>query len=410
MSLPVVLLARSGVLRLREGHPWIFPDHVERADATEAGLVRLEGPAGRPRGFAVWNPRSRIPLRVIARAAPRAATHAATHAAAEDEPGERWWQERLDAAITARATALAPGEAACRWVHAEADGLPGLVIDRYADVAVLQAGCEGADKLAPAVAEHLLAAHGVRGVLARHDGGFRKPEGLPAGITVLAGDVPRAVTWESAGVRRTIDPWTGQKTGTYLDQRENQRLAPALLRAGPGARCLDAFCNDGGFALHLARGGSHVVALDGSEAALGQLAQNAADNALSERIEARKVNVFEHLRELAAGGPAFDGIVLDPPALARRKAELPQALRGYKELNLRALALLRPGGRLLTCSCSFHVGAEAFLEMLRAAAADAGRDVRIVELRGAAPCHPRRLLFPESAYLKVALLEVTGTW
>ncbi|HTE06054.1 MAG TPA: class I SAM-dependent methyltransferase, partial [Planctomycetota bacterium] len=213
--------------------------------------------------------------------------------------------------------------------------------------------------------------------------------------------------WTSAGVRRTIDPWTGQKTGAYLDQRESQRLAPALL---PGGRCLDAFCNDGGFALHLARAGREVVALDGSEGALAQLAANAEANGVAARIEPRKVNVFDHLRELTEQAARFDGIVLDPPALARRKGDLPQALRGYKELNLRALSLLAPGGRLLTCSCSFHIGPEEFLHMLRAAAADAGRDARIVEVRGAAACHPRRLAFPESAYLKVVLLEVTGSW
>ena len=395
MTAPAVVLSRSGVLRLRDGHPWIFPDHIERGGGEQAGLVQLHGPADRARGWAVWNPRSRIPLRVVARGA------------GAPEPGPLWWQERLDAAIGARATSLAPGESACRWVHAEADGLPGLVVDRYEDIAVLQAGCEWADRLAPAVAEHLLAAHGVRGVLARHDGGFRRPEGLPEGVALLAGDVPHAVTWTSAGVRRTIDPWTGQKTGAYLDQRESQRLAPALL---PGGRCLDAFCNDGGFALHLARAGREVVALDGSEGALAQLAANAEANGVAARIEPRKVNVFDHLRELTEQAARFDGIVLDPPALARRKGDLPQALRGYKELNLRALSLLAPGGRLLTCSCSFHIGPEEFLHMLRAAAADAGRDARIVEVRGAAACHPRRLAFPESAYLKVVLLEVTGSW
>jgi len=428
MNAPVVLLSRSGVLRLRDAHPWIYPDHIERADTSEAGLVQLQGPAGRVRGWAVFNPRSRIPLRVVVRGG-----------AAATEPGERWWQERLDAAISARAAELAPGETACRWVHAEADGLPGLVVDRYADIAVLQAGCEWADRLAPAVAEHLLAAHGMRGVLARHDGGFRRPEGLPEGVALLAGEVPHAVSWVSGGVHRSIDPWTGQKTGAYLDQRENQRRSPELL---PGQRCLDAFCNDGGFALHLARAGRDVVALDGSEAALAQLSANAEANGVSARIEARKVNVFDHLHQLAeqaaagaagAAGAAsavgvtgavgatdsgaavpgdglFDGIVLDPPALVRRKADLDQALRGYKELNLRALSLLRVGGRLLTCSCSFHVGPEDFLHMLRSAAADAGRDVRIVEVRGGAPCHPRRLAFPESAYLKVVLLQVTGAW
>ena len=300
---------------------------------------------------------------------------------------------------------------ACRWVHAEADGLPGLIVDRYADVAVLQAGCQWADELAPQIAQQLVERHGLRGVLARHDGSFRRPEGLPEGVVLLAGEVPHAVRWESAAeggpIVRTIDPWTGQKTGAYLDQRENHREAARLLPAG---RCLDAFCHEGGFALHLARAGRSVLALDSSEAALAALARNAADSGLAGRIEARRANVFDELRALVTAGESFAGIVLDPPAHAKRKGERDAALRGYKELNLRALRLLGPGGRLLSCSCSFHVGHEEFLGTLRAAAADAGRDVRLVERRGAARCHPERLAFPESAYLKVFVLEVTGTW
>jgi 23S rRNA (cytosine1962-C5)-methyltransferase len=433
MSLPAVVLGRSGVLRLRDGHPWIYADHLagapprdrpacgggrRRAGSSgrtdsgapapeappvpapgmpvpeQAGLVRLEGPPGSARGYAIWNPRSRIPLRLVSRDPAADVT-------------EDFWRERLDAAVAARETTLARGEAACRWVHAEADGLPGLIVDRYAEIAVLQAGCQWADELATELAHHLIERHGVRGVLARHDGGFRRPEGLPEGVTLLAGQVPHAVRWEAHGIARTIDPWTGQKTGAYLDQRVNQRRAPDGLPAG---RCLDAFACDGGFALHLARAGREVVALDGSEQELAAAAANAEDNGLAGRIEWRRVNVFDHLRELVAGGERFDGIVLDPPALARRRAERDAALRGYRELNLRALRLLREGGRLLTSSCSFHVGPEEFEDVLAAAAADAGRDVRVVERLGAAPCHPHRLAFPESAYLKVLLLEVTGDW
>lgn len=421
MSLPTVLLNKSGVLKLRDGHPWIYSDEVvgdgasapaaPAGQSATAGLVALEGPAGRRRGFAVHNPRSRIPLRVVSRDPAADIT-------------EDFWRPRLDAAIAARAATLAPGESACRWVHAESDGLPGLIVDRYADIAVLQAGCQWADELAPQIARHLVEQHGMTGVLARHDGSFRRPEGLPEGVALLAGDVPHEVRWESAGVApgvsaahaggrvvrpilRTVDPWTGQKTGAYLDQRENQRRAAELLPVG---RCLDAFSNDGGFALHLARAGSHVLALDSSDVALAAVARNAADNGLTERITPVKANVFDDLRARVAAGESFDGIVLDPPAHAKRRGERDDALRGYKELNLRALRLLRPGGRLMTCSCSFHVGHGEFLEMLRAAALDAARDARIVERRGAASCHPARLAFPESSYLKVFVLEVTGTW
>ena len=406
MTLPVVVLGRDGVLHLRNGHPWIYPGHLATRGPPDAGLVALEGPAGRPRGVAVWNPASRIPLRVVARGAQAAA-----------DPvweGDAWWQARLDAAIAARAASLAFGEQACRWVHSESDGLPGLVVDRYADVAVLQAGCAWADAVAPAIARHLVQQHGLRGVLARHDGGFRKPEGLPEGVAELAGSVPHEVRWESSGVERIADPWTGQKTGAYLDQRENQAWAA---RALPVGRALDAFCNDGGFALHLARAGSRVLCLDGSETALAGLRRNAELNGLSvgepdsdAALQPAKSNVFEALRALVESGERFDAVVVDPPALAKRKAQIPEALRGYRELNLRALRLLRQGGRLLTCSCSYQLDEQHFLEMLAESASDAGVDVRVVERRGAAACHPRRLAFPESGYLKAALLEVTGTW
>ncbi len=405
MTLPVVVLGREGVLHLRGGHPWIYPSHLATPGPGQAGLVSLEGPAGRARGVAVWNPKSRIPLRVVARG---------PDVAAQDWGGDGWWHARLEAAIAARSEHLARGETACRWVHAEADGLPGLVVDRYADWAVLQAGCAWADEVAPRLAQRLVERHGLRGVLARHDGAFRRPEGLPEGVAALAGDVPHEVRWESGGLSRVADPWTGQKTGAYLDQRENQQRAAQVLPVG---RALDAFCNDGGFALHLARAGSRVLALDGSEAALAGLRANAALNGLDvgepggdAPLQPQKANVFERLRELVDADARFDAVVLDPPALAKRKAELPAALRGYRELNLRALRLLRTGGRLLTCSCSFQLDDAGFVAMLAESAADAGRDVRVVERRGAAACHPARLAFPESAYLKVALLEVTGAW
>jgi 23S rRNA (cytosine1962-C5)-methyltransferase len=402
MTLPVVVLGRDGVLHLRGGHPWIYPGHLATRGPGGPGLVALEGPVGHPRGVAVWNPQSRIPLRVVARG--KAASE-------QDWDGDAWWEARLDAAVAARER-LAPGESACRWVHAEADGLPGLIVDRYADVAVLQAGCAWADAVAPAVARRLVERHGVTGVLARHEGSFRKPEGLAEGVMELAGSVPHEVRWVSGGIARVADPWTGQKTGAYLDQRENQVFAAKALPVG---RALDAFCNDGGFALQLAKAGSRVLCLDGSETALAGLRRNAELNGVSAggdevQLHLEKANVFDRLHELADKDEKFDAIVLDPPALAKRKAQLAEAMRGYRELNVRAFKLLREGGRLLTCSCSFALSEQYFLEMLAEASSDAGVDARVIERRGAAACHPRRLAFPESAYLKVALVEVTGVW
>lgn len=386
----VVVLDRDGVVRLRRGHPWIFDGHLGQVDAADGAVVAMEGPAGVARGAAVYSQGSRLPLRVIS----------LDPAFNSDGPG--WWQQRLDAALARRASFLEPGDDACRLVHAEADGLPGLVVDRYGSVAVLQAGCRWADQVAPQVAARLVGTHGLSGVLARHDGAFRKPEGLPEGVTVLAGHVPERVVVSLAGLQREVDPWGGQKTGTYLDQRENQVWAASAL---PHGRRLDAFCHEGGFALQLARAGGEVLALDGSATALERLASNALRNGLS-NVEGRKVNVFDELRALPDG--SFDGVVLDPPALAKRKSDVTRATRAYRDLNLRALRLLRPGGRLLTCSCSHHLGKEAFRQVLTQAAASAGRPVLMLDERGAARCHPRLLTFPESDYLKVVLLEVAG--
>jgi 23S rRNA (cytosine1962-C5)-methyltransferase len=387
---PVVVLSRGGVRRLATGHPWLYADNIAVGSQCDGEVVRLEGPAGVDRGAACFSVGSRIPVRVVSR-----------------EPGfglsADWAITRLDVAIERRRDALAPGESAYRMVHAEADGLPGLVIDRYAEIAVLQAGCRWADAIAPVLARHLIDHHGLTGALARHDGAFRKLEDLPEGVHLLAGEVPDEVSWQHAGITRVVDPWRGQKTGTYLDQRENQCWAAKALPVG---HCLDAFSHDGGFALHLAAAGSHVEALDSSRPALDRLERHAAANGLAERIERRVVNVFEDLRDRVSAGEQLDGIVLDPPALAKRKGDHPRALRAYKEVNLRAMRLLRPGGRLLTCSCSFHVGREDFLGALRAAAADARRDIFVRSIRGAAACHPSLLTFPESDYLKAVLIEV----
>lgn len=389
----VVVLKRTGVRRLSSGHPWIYPDHIAETDAEDGAVVQLQGPVGTPRGAAVYGSASRLPLRVVSRDP--------SWSAPQD-----FWCERLDQAVARRARELAPDTEACRWVHAEADGLPGLVIDRLGDIAVLQAGCRWADRIASDAAHRLVERHGVSGVLARHDGAFRRPEGLSEGVTVLAGSVPETLTVKLGQISRRVDPWHGQKTGMYLDQRENHVWAAEVLAQG---NCLDAFCNDGPFALHLAAAGSQVLALDSSASALDLVATNAELNGLAGAVTTSRVNVFDALREMVAEGRRFDGIVLDPPALAKRKAQVGSGLRAYKELALRGLRLLRDGGRLIACSCSYHVGQEDFLGALRDAAADARCEVDVLAVRGAARCHPRRITFPESAYLKVVLLEVVAS-
>ncbi|MCB9897907.1 MAG: class I SAM-dependent rRNA methyltransferase [Planctomycetes bacterium] len=387
-----VVLGKSGVLQLATGHPWIGPRHIASNEGVRDGeLVALEGPPGVPRGFAVFSGASAIPLRVVSR-----------------QPSfevEGWWARRLDAAL-ARRDQIAPGVDACRLVHAEADGLPGLVVDRYGEIAVLQAGCLWADTTAHELAGRLVERHGFAGVLARHDGSFRRPEGLTEEVRVLAGDVPQdEVEIHVGALRRRVDVHAGQKTGAYLDQRTNQQWAVTAL---PEGRVLDAFSNDGGFALQLALAGRVVDAVDSSQPALARAVSVAEEHGVAERLHTVRANVFEHLRALVVAGERYDGIVLDPPALAKKKHDVSSALRAYKDLNLRALRALRPGGRLVTCSCSYHVDAATFLDVVGQAAADARVDVHVLETRGAAACHPHLVTFPESAYLKVLLLEVVG--
>jgi 23S rRNA (cytosine1962-C5)-methyltransferase len=241
------------------------------------------------------------------------------------------------------------------------------------------------------------------GVLARNDVAVRRLEGLEERVELLHGAVPESLQVREGGVAYLAAPWTGQKTGAFLDQRENRVRAGALARG----RALDCFSYHGSFALHLAGGAAHVTAVDSSADALARAEQNAALNGQrAERLERVEANAFDYLRAQDDSDARFDTIVLDPPAFAKRKDSLDRALRGYKELNLRALKILNPGGILCTFSCSYHVSPWLFREMLASAAADAGRPVRWLEWRGQAMDHPELLQIPESAYLKGAVLQV----
>jgi len=288
-------------------------------------------------------------------------------------------------------------------VHAEADGLPSVIVDRYGEWCVLQTLSAGAEACRDAIAQAILDLARPRGILARNDPPVRAHEGLPRETVALHGDVPREVEVREGPVRYRALLWEGQKTGAFLDQRENRERARSLARG----RALDAFCYQGGFALHLAAGGAdEVVAVDSSAPALEVGRANAALNGLEAKVRWVEANAFDFLREEEARGARYDVIVLDPPALAKRREALDRALAAYKEINLRALRLLASGGHLLTSSCSYHVDRARFLATLRAAAADSGRRVRLCEWRGQAADHPEILTIPETAYLKTALLQV----
>lgn len=380
------VVSQRGARRWESGHPWIYrSDVVARPDAP-AGAVVVTAQNGRPLGVALWSPASEISLRLIDRN-PRAAIDA------------DWWHRRLGAAIARRAP-LRDEASAYRLAHGEGDALPSLVVDRYDRWLVVQLMSAGVEAFRGEIATALLELTGAEGILARNDAALRIREELPRETVLLAGDVPREVEVHEHGVRYVAAPWLGQKTGAFLDQRENRRLVGEVARG----RALDCFAYHGSFALHLARRADSVIALDASAHALERAAENAQRNGFT-NIQFVETDAFDYLRDRERAGDRFDTIVLDPPAFAKSKPALPGALRGYKDVNLRALRLLAPGGLLYTASCSFHLTKPLFLEMLQDAAADSGRRIALREIRGQPLDHPEILTIPETGYIKGALLE-----
>jgi 23S rRNA (cytosine1962-C5)-methyltransferase len=309
----------------------------------------------------------------------------------------------LSQAIARRAGLLDADTNACRLVHAEGDGLPSLVVDRFDRwlvVQLLSAGLEAHRGAIVAALERLVPNDGI---LARNDASVRSREGLTRGVELLAGSVPETVEVREHGVRYLAAPHTGQKTGAFLDQREARVFAGSVARG----RALDVFSYHGSFALHLARRADTVTAVDVSAAAIARAAENAALNGVT-NITGVEADAFEFLRAEEARGAQYDTIVLDPPAFAKNRGAIAGAMRGYKEINLRAMRLLAPGGLLYTASCSYHVRKPDFLALLEDAAADSGRRVILRAMTGQPLDHPEVLTVPETGYLKGALLEVQG--
>jgi 23S rRNA (cytosine1962-C5)-methyltransferase len=358
---------------------------IRRPDA-DAGAVIAQNGAGASLGWALWSPRSEISLRLLDRS-PNARIDAG------------WWRARLESAVARRAS-LGDVATAFRLVHGEADGCPSLICDRYDRWLVVQLLSAGLERFRDAIVQSLIELVEPDGILARNDVPVRAKEGLPRETVVLFGDVPREIEVMEYGIRYLAAPWDGQKTGAFLDQRENRALAGAVARG----RALDCFSYHGSFALHLARQAISVIALDASAAALTRARDNAARNGLH-GIEFVEADAFEWLRAAERRRERFDTIVLDPPAFAKTRDALPGALRGYKEINLRAMRLLATGGALFTASCSFHLTKALFLEVLESAAADSGRRIALREIRGQPVDHPEVLTIPESGYIKGALLE-----
>ena len=390
----VVTVTARGAARLRGGHPWVYAEDVARAPASDGNggdVVRVVDGRGATLGTALWAPGARLPLRLIARGP-------VTLDAALLET-------RIRAADSLRRRVL-PEADAYRVVHAEADALPGLVVDRYGDVCVVQTGARAMDAREDEIAAVVARVCEARLVVARDDSSARDFEGLPRRRAILRGEGPTLVRYHDAGSVFEVDVLSDGKTGGFLDQAENHARVAEYVP--PGARALDAFTYHGGFALALARGGAaSVLALDEAAPAVERAQKNAARNQLAQ-ITVEQVNAFDRLRALEGEGQRFDVVVVDPPALAKRKSAFGAAERAYKELNLRALRLASDGGIVVTCSCSGKLSPERFGAIVEEAARDAGRMVQLLERRGAGRDHPTLLGMPESRYLKCLILRASN--
>ena len=382
---PTALVSARGEDRIRGGHPWIYRSDVADVSPERGPVVEVRGPRHRVLGHALFSEESQITLRMITR---------------DDTPiTKEFWRNRLATAIAFREQ-LGIDATAYRLVHGEADLLPSLIVDRYADYLVVQALSHGMDQLMPEIVPQLVELTGAKGVLARNDPKVRLLEGLEQTVEVLYGDVPETIQVREGAITYDVDPRHGQKTGLFLDQRENR---DAAARYAHGA-LLDCFSYNGGFAMALASHCETVEALDVSADAVARITANAAANGVT-NLTAREANVFDELRRLERDGAKFDTIVLDPPAFAKNKASVAKALAGYKEINLRALRMLSPGGILVTCSCSYNVDEAMFGNAVYDASVDARSPVTVVEKRMQGRDHPVLLGVPETYYLKCLILR-----
>jgi 23S rRNA (cytosine1962-C5)-methyltransferase len=378
---------RKAADRVASGHPWIFAsDILDRGTAQPGEAVRVIAANGRPLGAAHYSSTSQIALRLLS---------------STIEPIDRAFFLRRLAAAEAHRRAVVRDTTAYRAVHGEADLLPGLIVDRYADYLVIQTLDQGMDAAQADIVSCLQEIYSPSGIVARNDAAVRAKEQLPLETTVVAGEIPGTVSIAMNGLSLEADLLRGQKTGIFLDQRENYAAAARYARG----HALDCFTSTGGFALHLARRCNSVEAVDSSATALATARANALRNSIAS-VEFREADVFDLLAGYASARRHADLVVLDPPAFAKSRQTVEAAARGYKEINLRALRLLGPGGILVTCSCSHHIGESALFELVAEAALDARRTLRVLERRTQSQDHPILLTVPETLYLKCFILEV----
>jgi len=382
----LLTLTSKGFAWFQKGHPWIFRDDLEKIqDAGPGAIVTLEKKNGEFLAQGFYSDRSKIAFRLVSR----------KRGAIDRE----FWQERLQQAARFR-QAVMRNTNAYRLVYGESDGIPSLIVDRYGDHLVMQTLSQGADHLTPLFVELLSELFQPASLILRNDLAVRDLEGLAQEKKMIAGTPPGKIEVQEGDIRYWVDPWAGHKTGSYLDQRENRVRAGMYFRG----EVLDAFCYHGLFGLHAARAADRVTCVDSSQEALERAAENARLNDL-DNMEFRRENVFDFLKAEVERGNQYDGINLDPPAFAKSRGDVASASRGYKELNLKAIRLLKPGGVLVTSSCSYNLSESRFLEILQDSARDAKADLRILEKRTQSPDHPVLLTFPESSYLKCIFLQ-----
>jgi 23S rRNA (cytosine1962-C5)-methyltransferase len=381
-----VVISTRGVERLRSGHPWVYRSDVRSAQAEAGAIVRVMDERGRLHGRAFYSDKSQIAVRLLTR---------------ENVPVDRaFFTERLRRAAAYRET-MVENTDAYRLVHGEADLLPSIVIDRYGDYLVVQTLSQASERQKAVIVEILVELFAPKGILERNDPKVRLLEGLPQSVSVLHGEVPAEILAKENGITFVYDLAKGQKTGSFLDQRENHWAA----RRYASGEVLDCFSYQGGFALTVAGECEHVEGIDMGGTAVQAARRNQELNAIA-NVTFREGNAFDVLKEYDEVGRRFQMVILDPPAFAKNRDSLEAATRGYKEINLRALKILAPGGYLVTCSCSYHLSEALFLQLIAEAANDAKKNVVVVERRTQAEDHPILLTMPETHYLKALILKV----
>ncbi len=383
------ILRATRETRVRSGHPWVFASDIEKVvgEFMPGDVVNVESSKGTFLGKAFYNPNSQISLRMI------------TYK--DEEIDYEFFKKRVQTAWDYRQQFADP--MSCRLIYSESDFLPGLIADKFSNVIVIQSMSLGIERWKSEIVRALIEIVNPTGIYERSDVPVRRLEGMEQTTGLLYGEVPDRVEMRENGITFMVDVKNGQKTGFFLDQKENRR---EVMRVCRNARVLDCFCHNGSFALHAAKAGAkHVLGVDISEEAVEVARENARINGL-DNAEFEVHNCFDHLRELTDAKEKYDVVILDPPAFTKTRAAVERAIRGYKEINLRGLKLVRDGGYLVSCSCSQHVSSQQFIDMLNTAARDAKKRVRMVEFRTAGHDHPELPASPETQYLKCAIMQI----